>query len=447
VIYVVPEEYFEIFRTLIKAYNEGNLEEKYNELILKSDSELKKKYIFSAMGIDYRKNASFQDIKKAMEMKKMKGKIVVKVGDCGLRCIDKEGLTDCQRGCPFDAINTDIIKKTTTINDKCTECGVCINECKHGKLIDKIEYLPLTQHFTSGEDVYAITAPAYIGQFGENVTPAKLRSALKQAGFKDMIEVALFADILTVKEALDFGKYVHDKKDFMITSCCCPMWVAMIRRLYTDLVKHVQPSVSPMVACGRTVKKLDKNAKVAFIGPCVAKKAEAKEKDISDAVDFVLTFSELKEIFNAMGIEPEMMSPDEGEHASRGGRIYAFTGGVSEAVGDTVNRLSAHRDIKVNSIQGNGVKDCRELLQKLSSGDIEANFIEGMGCMGGCVGGPKAVIKMEDGRIKAQQYGNSTDMLTPLDNPCMYSALKSIEMNEIYDLIDNNKSKIFEREF
>lgn len=274
----MPNDYYiNIFRELVKGYNEGRLKEKYTELIEKAKDDNAKKYIFAAMGIDYIENASFEDVKKAMDMKKMKGKIVVKVGDCGIRCIDKDGLTSCQKSCPFGAVDVLLEKNISSINDKCVDCGNCIAACDRGHLIDKIEFFPLVEYLQGKEDVYAIIAPAYIGQFGEGVTPQKLRRALKAIGFKDMIEVALFADILTLKEAVEFNKHVNKQKDFMITSCCCPMWVAMIKKLYSDLVPHVAPSVSPMIACGRIIKKLYKNAKVVFIGPCVAKKRNLKK--------------------------------------------------------------------------------------------------------------------------------------------------------------------------
>ncbi|WP_078696124.1 [Fe-Fe] hydrogenase large subunit C-terminal domain-containing protein [Caloramator quimbayensis] len=444
----VPNDYYiDIFRKLVKAYNEGTLKEKYEELIEKAEDENAKKYIFAAMGLDYIKNASFEDIKKAMDMKKMKGKIVVKVGDCGIRCIDKDGFTSCQKACPFGAVDVLLEKNISEINDKCIDCGNCIAACDRGNLIDKIEFLPIVQYLESKEDVYAIIAPAYIGQFGENVTVGKLRKALKAIGFKDMIEVALFADILTLKEAVEFHKHVNKQKDFMITSCCCPMWVAMIKKLYSELVVHVAPSVSPMVACGRTIKKLHKNSKVVFIGPCVAKKAEAKENDLNDAVDFVLTFKELQEIFDILGINPENFCEDEGEHASRAGRIYAYTGGVSKAVYDTVNKLFPDRSIKVKAVQGNGVKECKDMLQKILDEKLEANFLEGMGCVGGCVGGPKSILSKDEGRKNVQEYGNQTDMITPIDNPCVYAVLKEIGINDIYELVDEDKAQIFERRF
>ena len=189
-----------------------------------------------------------------------------------------------------------------------------------------------------------------------DVTAGKLRTAFKLAGFYGMIEVALFADILTLKEALEFDRSIHTDKDYMLTSCCCPIWVVMIKKIYHELIPHMPPSVSPMVACGRAIKRIHPEAVTVFIGPCVAKKAEAREADISDAVDYVLTFQEISDVFQKMSIDPSALPEDMRDHSSRGGRIYARTGGVSEAVQDTLNRLKPERNIKLKAIQADGAQ-------------------------------------------------------------------------------------------
>jgi len=174
--------------------------------------------------------------------------------------------------------------------------------------------------------------PRSWGQFGSEVTTGKLRCAFKAMGFQGMIEVAVFADILTLKEALEFDANIKETNDYQLTSCCCPVWIAMIRNVYHELMPHVPGAVSPMIAAGRVVKKLYPEAVTVFIGPCMAKKKEAREPDIADAVDYVLTFQEVQDMFEAADIHPEQLGEDEKEHSSKAGRIYARTGGVSQAV-------------------------------------------------------------------------------------------------------------------
>lgn len=202
---------------------------------------------------------------------------------------------------------------------------------------------------------YALIAPAFLGQFSDEVTPGMLRNAFKQMGFDGMVEVAVFADILTLKEALEFDQNINTETDYQLTSCCCPMWIAMIRKIYSDLMPHVPATVSPMIAAGRTIKILHPDALTVFIGPCVAKKAEAKETDLRGAIDHVLTFQETKELFDLLKVDLTLFAASEKENSSRAGRIYARVGGVSEAVKNTVERLNPNRRIAIKTCQADGV--------------------------------------------------------------------------------------------
>jgi iron only hydrogenase large subunit-like protein len=222
----------------------------------------------------------------------------------------------------------------------------------------------------------------------------------------------------------------------------------MIEKVYNRLIPYVSPSVSPMVACGRGIKKLHPGAKVVFIGPCVAKKTEAKEPDVKDAVDAVLTFKELRIIFEAVGIKPELQKEEFSEHSSRAGRIYARTGGVSKAVAETLNRIRPERGIKIKAVQADGVRECKKILQDALDGKIEAaNFYEGMGCIGGCVGGPQAIIATELGQKQVNDYGQEAEHATPADNLYVLELLKTLGVQEIDQLLEGEKASMFIREF
>jgi iron only hydrogenase large subunit-like protein len=172
-----------------------------------------------------------------------------------------------------------------------------------------------------------------------------------------------------------------------------------------------------------------------FIGPCIAKKVEAREKDIADAVDFVLTFEEIRDVFGAFHIDPSCL-PEEGkEHSSRAGRIYGRTGGVSEAVEHTVRRLNPYRLVNVRAEQADGTRRCRTLLERLKEGALTANFLEGMGCEGGCVGGPKVLIDPGIGRKHLGQYGSKALFDTPLNNPYVLDVLKELGIETIESLL------------
>ena len=288
-------------------------------------------------------------------------------------------------------------------------------------------------------------APAFLGQFGREVTTGKLRAAFKAMGFHGLIEVAVFADILTLKEALEFDANIKEEQDYQLTSCCCPVWIAMIRKVYQELMPHVPGAVSPMIAAGRVVKKLHPDAVTVFVGPCMAKKKEAREPDIADAVDYVLTFQEVQDMFEAADIHPEVLGEDEKEHSSRAGRIYARKGGVSEAVKATVKQLHPDRKIEVNAEQADGVPACREMIERLRKGETKANFFEGMGCPGGCVGGPKIIIGKEEGRKNVEQYGDEAEYKTPLENPFVPELLARLGYRTIEEFLE--KSDILVRDF
>lgn len=368
---------------------------------------------------------------------------VWRIGDC---CCSDETRAACGGICLFDALEKDEKGNVAVNKDLCVGCGDCIENCKAKKLVDSKDILPAlaAAHEQKGP-VYAMIAPAFIGQFSANVTPGKLRSAFKQLGFAGMVEVALFADILTLKEALEFDRSILTEEDFQLTSCCCPMWIAMIRRVYNQFIPHVPGAVSPMVACGRTIKQLEPNAVTVFVGPCLAKKAEAREPDVKDSTDFVLTFQEVRDIFDFAGINPAELEDDARDHSSRAGRIYAHTGGVSEAVESTVKRLNPNRPIAVRTQQANGVPACKEMLNALKEGKITANFLEGMGCVGGCVGGPKAILNRDEGRENVSQYGNQAVYKTPIDNPYVIELLHRLGFDSVESLLD--ESDIFTRKF
>jgi iron only hydrogenase large subunit-like protein len=367
---------------------------------------------------------------------------VWRLEDCD--CSEENGGA-CSVKCMFDAIGRDEKGNLTINKELCIGCSECIESCKCKKLVESKDILPTLEAVNNSKGpVYAMIAPAFISQFSEEVTPGKLRSAFKQLGFAGMVEVALFADILTLKEALEFDRTIVDEKDFLLTSCCCPMWIAMIRKIYNQLVPHLPPSVSPMVACGRSIKRLETDSVTVFIGPCIAKKAEAREHDIADAVDFVLTFQEVQDIFDYAGINPAEMEDDPRDHSSRAGRIYARTGGVSEAVQNTLERINPNRKISIKTQQAHGMPGCKQMLNEIRDGKISANFIEGMGCVGGCVGGPKAILNREDGRKNVNQYGNQAIYPTPIDNPYVIDLMHRLGFDTVESLLE--RSDIFTRE-
>lgn len=446
-------KYNDMFDLLVKSYYDGNFDETLIRVMGTHEASPQETFtiIASLCGskIEY-DNDYMYNLKKAITNYSVHKKIVEKLEGCDSKCAkDKNSKFKCQAACPFDAIGYNEESKSTFINpDACLDCGLCVDACKDGKFIDKIQFIPVIDLIKNNETVIAAVAPSINGQFGSDVTMDQLRTAFINVGFKDMIEVAFAADMLTIKEAVEFNKHVNKPDDLMITSCCCPMWVGMLKKVYKELIPDLSPSVSPMIAAGRVIKELNPDAKVVFIGPCIAKKAEAKDKDIAGAIDFVLTFQEVDSIFRSLEIKPkDLKGIPSMEYASRGGRLYARSGGVSIAVAETIEELYPNKFEHLRPVKAEGVKECKAVLESALNGTLDANFIEGMGCVGGCVGGPKTMIPKEQGKIAVDEFAYESSIKVPLHSEILDDVLEKLGINSISDFEDPDKIAILERDF
>jgi iron only hydrogenase large subunit-like protein len=446
-----------IFGELVKEYWNGHLNksEDLDALALKLQENLDlkdddipfiKDHIRLAMGLDPRENEDFgNELELVAKSEAVSEPVIAKIqGSCEF-C--ENG--DCSKVCSHEAQIYKRSQGPVIVNNKCLSCGNCVVSCDFGAIADKIEFLPVINLLKDkARTVYAAVAPAISGQFGDNVTMGKLRTALKLMGFADMIEVAMFADILTIREAFEFSSLVKDEKDFFLTSCCCPIWFNMTKKGYPALFEHMSPTVSPMIAAGRFLKNMYQNTRVVFIAPCIAKKAEINEPGLRGSIDYVINFRELAEIFSALDINPADLPGDDKDQASMGGRIYARTGGVSFSVKTVVNRLEPQRLIKLRSRRVDGVKSCKTILDDLSDGkDIHANFIEGMGCIGGCVGGPRTNIDMDKATRAVNEFGEDSFIMTPFDNLNVMKILKQSGISSIEEITTNKfVSRLLSRE-
>lgn len=443
----------ELVRTLWKDGSAKNIKLIENELIQRGLFEEKERAILedyirlaAGLGLESKEEDLEEALNRAMHMERIDPPVVTIVKEVCDLCGHEKGDEACKTSCHHGALTRTEEHGVVIENGKCLTCGTCISNCPFEALSDKVEFVPLIDMLKQQEiPVYAAIAPAYIGQFGDNITPGQIRSALKILGFKDMIEVALFADLLTLREVHEFEHLVQKQDDYLITSCCCPIWMNMIIKGYPELLGNFSPAVSPMIAAGRVLKEVYKNSKVVFIGPCIAKKNEAKDKDLRDAIDYVLTFRELDEIFKAVDIDLAALPNEQHEQSSIGGRIYARTGGVSKAVKLSMERLG-HQGIELNAIQVDGVKACKEILDKLKNGVIDANFIEGMGCKGGCVGGPRANIEIDKATDLVNQYGEESQFGSPVDNDKIEVILGRIGINYPDDILKGKSMRLFGRD-
>lgn len=329
----------------------------------------------------------------------------------------------CKTACEADAL-IKTSEGTPRVNlEKCLSCGLCVIACPEGAITDKTEIAQTINLIKKHKRVYAILAPAFSGQFGSRAREEQIKTALLMLGFYDVLEVALGADMITVMEANEFLKRMERGDKFMITSCCCPPFVRMVKKYRPQIAGLVSDSVSPMIATARFIKAEDEDAKVVFIGPCIAKKTEAKLPELADAVDCVLTFEELKSIFDAFDLKPEELEVKSPvEDASYDGRIYAHTGGVSSAISASIKKLSPEASLKL--CHGNGIRECKKILDAIEKEILDANFVEGMACIGGCVGGPGKLVSSEIGHKAVDNFASKSDIKEAIENKTAETLVK-----------------------
>ena len=335
---------------------------------------------------------------------------------CPYRAISKIE-RPCAAACGMDAIGSDEEGRARIDYDKCVSCGMCLVNCPFGAIADKSQIFQLIHAMKHGSQVIACVAPAFVSQFGDKVTPAKLRSAMRQIGFSDVVEVAIGADLCTIEEAEDFLKKVPAEQPFMGTSCC-PAWSVMAKKLFPEFKDYISMALTPMVITARMVKKQNPEAKICFIGPCAAKKLEANRKSVRSDVDYVLTFEELQGMFDAREVDPSAVEPDpEGDFTagSAAGRGFAVGGGVAAAVAQLIGEREPGKTIPIE--YGDGLRECRKMLTLARAGKYNGYLLEGMGCPGGCVAGAGTIRPVKTATNRVAAYQAAAARKSPLEDP------------------------------
>ena len=321
----------------------------------------------------------------------------------------------CQAACGMDAIGSDEHGKAVINQDKCVSCGQCLVSCPFGAIVDKGQIYQVIQSILKGDQVIAIVAPAFIGQFGKHSTPEKFITAMKMLGFDRVVEVAVGADMCTIEEAKDFLEKVPSQQDFMATSCC-PAWHSMVHKLFPAQSKNISMTLTPMVFTARMMKKDYPSCKVVFVGPCAAKKLEAIREDIRSDVDFVLTFEELQGMFEAKEIDFAAIEPSEAmNEGTAAGRGFAVSGGVAQAVTDLVHKQ--HPDMEIKTARAEGLRDCRKLMMMAKAGKYNGYLLEGMACPGGCIAGAGTLLPVELAAKVVGRYQSEAETASPLESP------------------------------
>lgn len=320
----------------------------------------------------------------------------------------------CAKACGMDAIKTDVNGHADIDYDKCVSCGMCLVNCPFGAISDKGQIFQLITSIKNGDKVIAAVAPAFVGQFGPKVTPEKLKGAMRQLGFADVVEVAVGADLCTLDEAEDFLEKVPSKQPFMATSCC-PAWSVMAKKLFPEFKPYISMALTPMVLTARMIKKDHPDCKVVFVGPCAAKKLEASRKSVRSDVDFVLTFEEIMGMFEAKDIHLDQLAEqDPFTKATAAGRGFAVSGGVAQAVVDCIHKTHPDREVKVHAEES--LQNCRKMLKDAKAGKYDGYLLEGMACPGGCVAGAGTLQSIVRSTTAVNKFKNTTEAKNAADS-------------------------------
>ena len=298
----------------------------------------------------------------------------------GSRCRD---CYKCLRECPVKAIKF-VDHEARIITDRCILCGKCTVVCPQNAKRVHSEIGDVEALLASGKPVIASVAPSFVSAFGVKDF-AVMGIALGKLGFKMAEETAVGANIVTAEyeKLLETGEY----KNF-ITSAC-PAINRMIQLYYPKALKYLAPVASPMVAHARLLKKRYPEAEIVFIGPCIAKKREGRESGLISAV---LTFTELKTLFDEKGIDLNAIAAiPVNEDIKNRSKYYPISRGIIKSF----NCLPQNYEY----VAVDGVKRSFDVLEDIDK--LEGMFIEINCCEYACINGP-ATIKNQ-GSLKANE--------------------------------------------
>jgi [FeFe] hydrogenase (group B1/B3) len=313
----------------------------------------------------------------------------------------------CERACKVDAISMGPDGVAVIDSEKCIACGACVYQCPFGATLDVSSITDVIKTIMASENnekfrVYAVVAPAIASQF-KYAEIGQIITAIKKIGFYSVEEAALGADIVAYNEAAEL-----QERDLM-TSSCCPAFVKYIKTKFPDMADKISSSLSPMAVTGKFIKERDPDAKVVFIGPCTAKKAEVKQPGAAAYVDYVLTFEELQALIDSKDIEVEELEETDLDHASSFGRNFAKSGGVTDAVIEAAYEQLGE-GVKIDPIVCDGIDKCKSALLRANKGVLPHNFIEGMVCSGGCIGGAACLTHGDANKRSVEKYGISASI-------------------------------------
>ncbi len=283
----------------------------------------------------------------------------------------------CVRECPTNALMVEK-RKVVRIDSRCILCGSCYKYCPHGAVQTKTGAKKVLDGLDAGEKIIACLDPTFPAVLDVG-TPGQLVTALKKLGFQEVWESALGGDLIS----REYRKWLWGDNKTSYISSFCPSVVLYIEKFAPQLVDQLLPVVSPMVATGKAIKKLrGMDTKVVFIGSCISRIHERLIPHLEGSVDCVLTYHDIRDIFDEKSIDREVQEESLFDGPQPGlGRLLSVSGGMSKCVGfeqDLVN---------LKNVITAGPKSAIRAIQQLQAGAIHPKFLDVLFCQG-CIDGP-----------------------------------------------------------
>lgn len=308
----------------------------------------------------------------------------------------------CENACKVKAIKASEAQAASVDNDKCIACGACVYQCPFGAIMDKsfildvIDLIKKSDH-NRAYPLYAVVAPSISSQFSY-AKLGQVITGIEELGFFHVVEVALGADMVANAECQELYE-----KGFLFNSCC-PGFVDYVEKQFPKLKQHISHNLSPMATISKYIKETTPGAKIVFIGPCTAKKMEFQKPEVRPYVDSVLTFEELQALFDSRDIDITTLKEGVLDNASYYGRIFARSGGLSDAIREGLKE-NGLEDFDYRPLACDGIEACRVAMLKAGKNLLTENFVEGMACTGGCIGGAGCLTHGEKDKNEVDKYG------------------------------------------